>query len=70
MRRHGGRRPGSGRPRTRVIVTMPRASIRQLEAIAKAECATAETVAQDAILGYIAEWREGHTSEESEPDDQ
>lgn len=62
--RRDNRPRGGGRPRSRVILHMEAPDIAQLEAIAKAERATAEAVAQDAILGYIAEWQDGHASEE------
>lgn len=57
---------GGGRPRTRVIIQMPRLVMVQLEEIAEVEHTTVLEVVRTALLEFISTWQAEHDSRESE----
>lgn len=67
--KNSGRRPndglprGGGRPRTRVIATIPRHVMVQLEAIARAEQTDVLDVVRAALLKFIRTWQDAHDDE-------
>lgn len=58
--RSGGARPGAGRKRTTLHLTMPPLVLAQYEEVARVEGATLAEVVREALLSWLAEWQARH----------